>query len=57
MAKYLWGRGRLINGLEIGLKGVKKYEKFRLIVSAKYGYGNQSDISIIPADSKLVFEL
>jgi FKBP-type peptidyl-prolyl cis-trans isomerase len=57
VSRLLLGRNRLIRGLELGLKRVKKSEKLRLVVSAEYGYGGQADISLIPPHSKLVFEV
>lgn len=33
ITKYLFGRNRLIRGLEIGLAGIQKQSKWRIIIS------------------------
>lgn len=57
VTKLLFGRNRLIKGLEIGLKGTKKNEKLRLIISPDYGYGADTKNSLVPPNSKLIFEI
>lgn len=36
--KFHIGCNRLIQGLEIGLMGARKYDKFTLMISPEYGY-------------------
>jgi FKBP-type peptidyl-prolyl cis-trans isomerase len=55
VTRLLLGRNRLIKGLELGLKKIRKNEKLRLVISAQYAYGQRADISLIPPNSKLIF--
>lgn len=55
--RFLFGRGRLITGLELGLRGVRLNEKLRLVVSPEYGYEREKEVRLVPPGSKLVFEL
>ncbi len=41
----------------MGLQGVKKHEKLRLVISGEYAYQDQDDIKLIPPNSKLIFEI
>lgn len=53
------GRGRLIQGLELGLADARVKEKFTLIISPSYAYANEDTDprGMIPRDQKLVFEM
>lgn len=46
----------VIQGWHIGLRGIKKGEIRKLIIPAKYGYGNRPRPNI-PANSTLIFEV
>ncbi|MES2224241.1 MAG: FKBP-type peptidyl-prolyl cis-trans isomerase [Patescibacteria group bacterium] len=52
------GEGRVIQGWEKGLQGIKVGEKRRLTIPPAMGYGNQ-DVGggLIPANSTLIFDI
>ena len=57
ITRFLLGRGRLIDGLEVGLKGVKRDEKLRLLISPDYGYGGDEEVPLVPSETRLIFEI
>ncbi len=51
------GEGRVIQGWEKGLQGIRVGEKRRLTIPPSMGYGAQEIPGVIPANSVLVFEI
>jgi FKBP-type peptidyl-prolyl cis-trans isomerase len=41
VTRLLFGRNRLIRGLETGLRGIRKGEKARLVIASEQAYGPQ----------------
>ncbi|MDD2913672.1 MAG: FKBP-type peptidyl-prolyl cis-trans isomerase [Candidatus Pacebacteria bacterium] len=54
---FVLGQGRVIQGWEMGVLGMKKGEKRRLTISPELAYGKQGAGDIIPPDSILIFEI
>ncbi len=50
------GRGKLMNGLDVGLIGVAKGERCYVIFSARRGYGN-IQVGMVPKMSPLLYEI
>eukprot|EP00922_Rhytidocystis_sp_ex-Travisia-forbesii_P054861 GHVS01081267.1.p1 GENE.GHVS01081267.1~~GHVS01081267.1.p1 ORF type:complete len:488 (-),score=92.34 GHVS01081267.1:688-2151(-) len=55
--KFRIGRGEVIRGWDIGVKGMKVGEKAKLTVRSDYGYGEMGMGESIPADATLIFEV
>ena len=55
--EFVLGEGRVIQGWELGVKGMKVGEKRILIIPPELGYGNQAVGGVIPANSTLIFEV
>ncbi|KAG0301217.1 FK506-binding protein 2A [Dissophora globulifera] len=51
------GAGQVIQGWDLGLRGMCVGEKRKLTIPATLGYGSQSMGASIPANSALVFEV
>lgn len=54
---FVLGQGRVIQGWEMGVLGMKKGEKRKLIISPELAYGKQGVGDIILPNSVLVFEI
>jgi len=55
--EFKLGENRVIQGWELGVKGMKVGEKRKLTVPPALAYGSQAIGSVIPANSTLVFEV
>lgn len=53
--KFTLGSGKVIKGLDRGVRGMKVGGRREIIVPPRLGYGNQSPSSLIPPSSTLVF--
>ncbi|MEU6391701.1 FKBP-type peptidyl-prolyl cis-trans isomerase [Streptomyces sp. NPDC046939] len=53
--KFALGGGKVIKGLDRGLRGMKVGGRREVIVPPRLGYGKQSPSPLIPAGSTLVF--
>ncbi len=53
---FTLGEGRVIEGWEKGVEGMKEGEKRRLVIAPHLAYGERG-MGIIPPDSTLVFEI
>ncbi|MEV4947346.1 FKBP-type peptidyl-prolyl cis-trans isomerase [Streptomyces sp. NPDC053755] len=53
--KFAVGGGRVIKGLDRGIRGMRVGGRREVIVPPRLGYGNQSPSPLIPAGSTLVF--
>lgn len=51
------GAGKVIEGWDVGVVGMKKGELRELVVPAAMAYGNKSVGGVIPANSTLIFEV
>jgi len=51
------GENRVIQGWELGVKGMKVGEKRKLTIPPELGYGSQAIGELIPANSTLIFEV
>lgn len=51
------GEGRVIQGWEKGLQGIKVGEKRKLTIPPAMGYGAREIPGVIPANSVLIFEI
>ena len=51
------GSGMVIQGWDIGLKGMKKGEVRKLVIPARYAYGENGFPGVIPPNATLVFEV
>ena len=54
--EFTVGGGRVIQGWDQGLAGMKVGEKSKLTIPAEMGYGSR-DMGTIPANSNLIFEI
>ena len=54
--EFSLGAGQVIQGWDIGVRGMKVGEQRRLIVPPTYGYGNRV-VGPIPANSVLIFDV
>lgn len=50
------GKTTLLNGVELGLRGVKSGEHCYIVFSSRFGYGNKI-VGIVPKYSPLIFEV
>jgi len=55
--EFKLGENRVIQGWELGVKGMKVGEKRKLTIPPELGYGSQAIGNIIPANSTLIFEV
>jgi FKBP-type peptidyl-prolyl cis-trans isomerase len=53
---FTLGEGRVIQGWELGVLGMKVGEKRRLMISPELGYGD-ADLGSIPPNSTLIFDV
>ncbi|MFE7338632.1 FKBP-type peptidyl-prolyl cis-trans isomerase [Streptomyces griseus] len=53
--KFAVGGGRVIKGLDRGIRGMAVGGRREIVVPPRLGYGKQSPSSLIPANSTLVF--
>ncbi|MGW1838557.1 FKBP-type peptidyl-prolyl cis-trans isomerase [Streptomyces sp. NPDC002067] len=53
--KFALGGGKVIKGLDRGVRGMKVGGRREIIVPPRLGYGKQSPSPLIPAGSTLVF--
>mgnify|MGYP006279190113 CR=1 FL=1 len=51
------GAGRVIQGWDLGLVGMKKGETRRLFIPSEYGYGERGQGKMIPPNANLVFDV
>ena len=51
------GQGRVIPGWEIGIEGMKKEGKRRLVIPSELGYGESGVRGMIPANTVIIFEI
>lgn len=54
---FTLGQGQVIQGWDMGVKGMKVGGKRKLTIPAKLGYGEQGAGNVIPPNSTLVFEV
>jgi FKBP-type peptidyl-prolyl cis-trans isomerase len=54
---FTLGENRVIQGWELGVKGMKVGEKRKLTIPAELGYGDRAIGNMIPANSTLIFEV
>lgn len=54
---FTLGENRVIQGWELGVSGMKVGEKRKLTIPPELAYGNQAVGGVIPANSKLIFEV
>ena len=55
--EFILGSGQVIKGWELGMLGMKKGEVRKLIIPAKYGYGEAGFPGVIPGNATLAFEV
>merc|ERR1712083_326765 len=55
--EFTIGKGEVIKGWDMGLKGMKKGGKRKLIIPAKLGYGAQGSPPKIPGGATLTFTI
>ncbi|XP_055943232.1 inactive peptidyl-prolyl cis-trans isomerase FKBP6-like [Argiope bruennichi] len=55
--KFLFGDGRLLPGLEIGIQTMKTDELSRILVSSKYAFGPMGCPPRIPPNAELLYEV
>lgn len=53
---FTLGEGRVIQGWELGVLGMKKGEKRTLAIAPELGYGS-ADLGTIPSNSTLIFDV
>ncbi|GAA2787623.1 FKBP-type peptidyl-prolyl cis-trans isomerase [Streptomyces showdoensis] len=53
--KFAVGGGRVVKGMDRGIRGMKVGGRREIVIPPRLGYGNQSPTSAIPAGSTLVF--
>ncbi|MGW5419779.1 FKBP-type peptidyl-prolyl cis-trans isomerase [Streptomyces sp. NPDC003943] len=53
--KFALGSGRVIKGMDRGMRGMRVGGRREIIVPPRLGYGKQSPSPLIPAGSTLVF--
>lgn len=54
---FVIGHGRVIQGWDDGVMGMKIGEKRRLFIPAALGYGSRGAGSVIPANANLIFDV
>ncbi len=55
--EFVLGSGQVIKGWDLGMLGMKKGEVRKLIIPAKYGYGEAGFPGVIPGNATLAFEV
>lgn len=55
--EFTLGEGRVIQGWELGVKGMKKGEVRKLIIPPQFGYGEAGFPGVIPGNATLAFEV
>jgi FKBP-type peptidyl-prolyl cis-trans isomerase len=53
--EFTLGQNRVIQGWELGVKGMKVGESRKLTIPPELGYGSQAVGGVIPANSTLIF--
>ncbi len=55
--EFTLGTGMVIQGWDIGVRGMKVGEARRLVIPAKYAYGEQGFPGVIPENATLTFDV
>ncbi len=55
--QFTLGMGQVIQGWEIGMKGMKVGEVRKIVIPGKFAYGERGVPGVIPANATLVFDV